>query len=263
MHIGNVFTPPIRKPRLTLPIFNNNHFFIMYLDCFFPGLIHALKGEKGRYEAALKSRGRSVKSKPESYVGTQRARQPGKGFTLIEFAVTTVIVMVVSSMAVMMLMPTWRQNQSLVALDIVKSTLRQARETAIAQRRTIVVTFTGNNTINLFQVAEPSNTVSSTAYLSVPLAGKVQFMTYAGETQTPDNSAAAMPTVPAGINFPGAVGNMQFNSDGSFSDSTGTPTTGTVFLEYPNMPGSAAAVTIMGTTGRVRSYRTAGTGWWR
>jgi prepilin-type N-terminal cleavage/methylation domain-containing protein len=187
---------------------------------------------------------------------------PEKGFTLIEFAITTIIIVVISAMGILVLVPTWRQNQTLQALDQVKTTLRQARETSIAQRRTIVVTFTGNNTINLFQVAEPANTVSSTAYLSIPIAGNVQFMTFAGEVQTPD-SAAAMPAVPAGLNFPGAVGNMQFNTDGSFSDSTGTPITSTIFLGVANMPASAAAVTIMGTTGRVRSYRGSGTGWWR
>ncbi len=194
--------------------------------------------------------------------GAQRQRKPEQGFTLIEFAITTIIIVVISAMGILVLVPTWRQNQTLQALDQVKTTLRQARETSIAQRRTIVVTFTGNNTINLFQVAEPANTVSATAYLSIPLAGNVQFMTFAGEVQTPDSSAA-MPTVPAGLNFPGAVGNMQFNTDGSFSDSTGTPITSAVFLGVANMPATAAAVTIMGTTGRVRSYRGSGTGWWR
>ncbi len=204
-----------------------------------------------------------MKSNRTGYLESRRRQYSQRGYTLIEFAVTAIIILTVSSLGILQLLPTWRQNQSLEALDEVKTTLRQARETAIGQRRTIVITFTNSNTMNLFQVTEPANTVSSTAYLSIPIGGTVQFMTFPGEVQTPDNPAVAMPTAPSGLNFPGAVGNMQFNSDGSFSDSTGTPMNGTVFIGVPKMPASAAAVTIMGTTGRVRSYRSVGTGWWR
>lgn len=195
-------------------------------------------------------------------VKTDDGRQgPESGYTLIEFVVTSVIIVVVVAMAILQLVPTWRQNQSLAALDQVKTILRQARETAISERRTIVVTFTNNNTINLFQVVEPANTVAANAFLTVPIENSVQFMTFTGEADTPD--AFGLPTVPTGTQFTGAVGSMQFNTDGSFGDSTGSPISGTVFLGVPNMPASASAVTIMGTTGRVRSYRSTGSGWWR
>lgn len=188
-------------------------------------------------------------------------RSSQSGYTLVEFCVTTIIIGLIATMAILQLLPTWRQNQSLAALNQVKTTLRQARETAISERRTIVVTFTNNNTINLFQVTEPANSVSANAYLIAPIGGNVQFMTFTGETDTPD--AFGLPAVPTGTLFTAAVGNMQFNTDGSFGDSTGAPISGTVFLGVPNTPASASAVTIMGTTGRIRSYRSTGNGWWR
>jgi Tfp pilus assembly protein FimT len=189
------------------------------------------------------------------------SKRPEGGYTLVEFAVTIGLIAIITGIAILQLMPTLQQNRSLAALDQVKTTLRQARELAISERRIIVVTFTGNNTINLFQVTEPANTVATTAFLSIPIENNVQFMTFTGEADTPD--AFGMPTVPAGTQFTGAVGNMQFNTDGSFGDSTGAPVSGTIFLGVPNMPISASAVTIMGTTGRVRSYRSSGSGWWR
>ena len=195
-------------------------------------------------------------------VGTKKATHGAEsGYTLVEFVVTAIIISTVTAMAILQILPTWRQNQSLASLNQVKAILRQARETAISERRTIVVTFTNNNTINLFQVTEPGNTVAGTAFLVAPIGQNVQFISYSGETDTPDGFG--LPTVPAGTQFTGAVGNMQFNTDGSFGDSTGAPVSGTVFLGVPSMPASASAVTIMGTTGRVRSYRSTGNGWWR
>ena len=64
------------------------------------------------------------------------------GFSFIELLVVIGIIFIVSAMALFQLLPTWRQSQSNAALDQVKSTLRQARETAVAQRRTIAVQFT-------------------------------------------------------------------------------------------------------------------------
>jgi type II secretory pathway pseudopilin PulG len=190
----------------------------------------------------------------------QRKRE--SGYTLIEFVVVSILIFTVSAMGMLQMMPTWRQSQAIAAMDQVKSTLRQARETAISQRRTIVVKFVGNNTISLYQVLEPSNTRAANPYVTIPIENYVQFLTYAGETDTPDSYG--MPTAPAGISFPGAVGDVQFQSDGTLTDSVGTPTSGTVFLGVPGMPASECAVTVMGSTGRVRSYHGTGkvpTGW--
>jgi hypothetical protein len=71
---------------------------------------------------------------PESTCGT-------RGFSTLELLTTVCIVFVVLAMAVIQLQPTWQQIQADVAKDQVKSTLRQARELAISERRTIVVQF--------------------------------------------------------------------------------------------------------------------------
>ena len=46
-----------------------------------------------------------------------------------------------------------------------------------------------------------------------------------------------------------------FTTDGTLIDSGGTPINGTVFLSIQNQPESARAVTVLGSTGRVRGYK--------
>src|SRR5882762_3455611 len=91
-----------------------------------------------------------------------------RGFTLIE----TLIVI-----SIIQLQPAMQLYRSRAATDQVKNILRQARELAISNRRSVVIQFVGNNTIQLFQVLQPANTVASTPFLTLPLEGYVQFMT--------------------------------------------------------------------------------------
>ena len=68
-------------------------------------------------------------------------RQRMRGFSVVELLTTVIILLVVSAMAVFQMQPMWQQIQANAGLDQVKSTLRQARELAISDRRTIVVQF--------------------------------------------------------------------------------------------------------------------------
>jgi hypothetical protein len=56
---------------------------------------------------------------------------------------------------------------------------------------------------------------------------------------------------------------MMYQSDGTFTAlGTGIPINGTVFLAVPNQPTTSRAITILGATGRVRSYHISGTTTW-
>jgi Tfp pilus assembly protein FimT len=63
------------------------------------------------------------------------------GFSILELLTSVLIIFAVSVMAVIEMQPMWQQIQANAGLDQVKSTLRQARELAISDRRTIVVQF--------------------------------------------------------------------------------------------------------------------------
>lgn len=191
----------------------------------------------------------------------RRITKKHEGFTLIETLIVVAVSMILMAISVIQLQPTVQQFRMRSGIGQVKSTLRQARELAISDRRSIVVQFTGNNTMQLFQITEPTNTIASTPFLTIPISG-VQFMTFSGETDTPDGFG--IPTS-GGIEFggisDGPTTGMQFQSDGTFTDGSGNPINGTVFLGMPGFNGVAGAVTILGNTGRVRQYYCTGSGW--
>lgn len=184
------------------------------------------------------------------------------GFSLLEVTMVMAISLVVLGMSLIKLQPLWQQVQANSALQEVKETLREGRELAISQRRTIVVKFSGGNTLKFYQVLEPANTVSTTPFLTLPLPGQAQFLTYTGEIDTPDGYG--MPAT-GGIEFGGVVGTptsgVEFQSDGTFTDGNGIPINGTIFLGLPNVPTSARAVTILGNTGRIKPYHYTGSVW--
>jgi hypothetical protein len=63
------------------------------------------------------------------------------------------------------------------------------------------------------------------------------------------------------VDFGGAA-RMIFQTDGTLVDSQGNPVNGSIFLGQADHPESARAVTVLGATGRVRSYRwTRGSQW--
>ena len=196
-----------------------------------------------------------------------KAGNRARGFSLIEMSVVATIVFIVAGMAILQLQPSWQQSQTNAALDQVKNALRQARETAISQRRSISVQFSGTNTISLYQlvVVGTTSTIATTPFLSMAVQKNVKFMTFTGLPDTPDGFG--LPGGGNGIEFGLVVGGpttgMQFQSDGTFTDGAGTVINGTVFMGIANVPASARAVTVLGSTGRVRAYRGTGSGWFR
>lgn len=194
-----------------------------------------------------------------------RARHLEGGFTAVEIITVMLIVMTIASVALIQLQPIIQQFRANAAMDQVKGALRQARELSISQRRTIVVQFVNNNTIQLFQVVEPGNVRAAQAFLVLPIESTVQFMTFAAEPDTPD--LYGIPAAPAGVEFAGVVGGppvgMQFQSDGTFTDANGTPINGTVFLGVTNVPTTARAITVLGGTGRIHTYRGTGVFWFQ
>jgi prepilin-type N-terminal cleavage/methylation domain-containing protein len=226
-------------------------------------------------------KGVTVKKQETERMIARQSHNGERGFSMVELAVVTIIICTIAAIAVVKLQPALQQSQAAAGKDQVKSALRQARETAISQRRTIVVKFvaTANGTpcpiapgifncVELFQVAvsgtPPVAVVAANPFLTLPIENNVQFMTLVGETDLPAPDGVGLPTAPAGTSFPGAVGNMQFQSDGSFTDSNGTPRSGTIFLAVSGMSSTESAVAVMGNTGRIRSYHGNGsspTGW--
>jgi len=210
------------------------------------------------------------------------------GFSVLELMVVTAITFIACGFAVIRLEPAWQQLQANTAMSQVKSALRQARETAISQRRTIIVQFlkatagtscqpTGNVTtcIALTQMVvtagSPDTQAAAAApFAIIPLEPNVQLLSFAGEPDTPDGFIGQAPTAPNGLYLAGAaqalpttLQALQFQSDGTFTNIAVNPINFTILLGEPNIPSTARAVTVLGNTGKVTGYAGSGSAWFQ
>jgi type II secretory pathway pseudopilin PulG len=183
------------------------------------------------------------------------------GFSFVELIVVVGVISVMTVLALPVVqtsVPSFRAN---AAMDQVIRLMRAARHSAISDRRITQIQFIGNNQIQLLQVPP---TGGAAVPLDIPstLEGGAQFLVFPTVPDTPmafGNTTAVSFTNPAnpGGGFPAT----QFLSDGSFGTNVGVPVNGTVFVGIPGKPFTARAVTILGTTGRIRAYHWDGTAW--
>jgi hypothetical protein len=142
------------------------------------------------------------------------------------------------------------------AMRVVMSQMNLARELAITQRRNIRLSMVnGGNTVQIIR-EEVTNPLTTTVLSAVPLEGGAGFNLIPSVTaDTPDafgNSAAV---------YFGAATLVRFGTDGSLLDQSGNPLNGSVFISIPKQARSLRAVTVLGSTGRIRAYRWDGRQW--
>lgn len=194
-------------------------------------------------------------NKPET--NSNIARSGGnqqRGFTMWELAIVCVLLMILSAMAMVQLHPTIQQREADAAMAEVSSQLRQAREMAISTRRDIQVQFVGTNQMILNRLF-----INPAVVGGVFIQSPMRFQLTAGKGDTPDAYGNA-----GAIEFGGVVGGpptMMFQSDGTFVDTAGNLINGTVFLGMANEPSAARAVTLVGSTGRIRMWRNNAAAW--
>lgn len=184
----------------------------------------------------------------------RRGGNKQRGFTMWELAIVCVLLMIISSMAIVQLHPAIQQRQADAAMAEVASQLRQAREMAIAQRRQIQVQFVGTNQVVLNRL-----NINPAVVGGVFIQSPMTFRLTAGKGDTPDAFGNA-----GAIEFGGIVGGpptMMFQSDGTFVDTAGNLINGTVFMGMPSEPSAARAVTLVGSTGRIRMWRNNAGAW--
>jgi Tfp pilus assembly protein FimT len=195
-----------------------------------------------------------VKKRETNSRDTRCGGNQQRGFTMWELAIVCVLLMIVSAMAMVQLHPTIQQREADAAMVEVASQLRQAREMAISTRRQIQVQFVGTNQVILNRL-NINPAVVGGVYIQAPMT----FRLTAGKGDTPDAFGNAGPIV-----FEGIVGGpptMMFQSDGTFVDTAGNLINGTVFMGMTNEPSAARAVTLVGSTGRIRMWRNNAAAW--
>jgi type II secretory pathway pseudopilin PulG len=157
----------------------------------------------------------------------------------------------------MSVLPTFKSNS---AMDQVIQQMRVARNTAIADRRAVIVNISAAaGTMQLQQV--PPNGGPAVTLSTVLLTG-AQFCLTPGVPDTPMAFGNGQAVNFVNASNPGAaVAVTEFLSDGSFGGGVGVPVNGTIFTCTPGNTVTARAVTILGATGRVRPYHWDGSAW--
>ncbi len=188
------------------------------------------------------------------------------GFSLIELCVVIGIAMIVAVMAIVGIQPALQNAKYDAAMRELVTQLRQAREYAIANRRYVAITFP---TVGLRPqvVMTQMNTLTPGAggvnpvISTVTIEGPGTYLVYPTMPDTPDAYGKTAPICFEGL-AGGPVGGMYFQSDGELVDGTTfLPINGTVFMATAGQPTTARAVTVLGTTGRIRGWKSSGQSW--
>jgi prepilin-type N-terminal cleavage/methylation domain-containing protein len=177
-----------------------------------------------------------------------------QGFSLTELLIVSAILGTLGSMAIMVSPSFVRRQKAEAGISQALEVIRNARETAISQRRNVRIVFTGTNVIQTVRENIPSGTLT---LRTVELENGVRFLRITGVPDTPDHFAAAQPEAVA---F-GASATRAFTSEGMLIDANGDVLNGTVFFAIPDQPESARAISIFGTTALLRTWRWDGRAW--
>lgn len=209
--------------------------------------------------------------------GRLRAEGPGseQGFSLLEMMMVIALTLTLAAFARMAFVPTLNQTHTTSAYNSTMGTLRRARDQAAADMRIYVVTFTAPGTITVAQSTATSCQVppAGPVLVTTVLPSDVSFQIEAGvptSNTTAPTTPDAIGTAALAIDFdepysPGTT-SICFNPDGTATDVLGQVNSGIVYLGRNNDTYSARAITMWGTTGRIRGWRlynVSGTNTWK
>lgn len=177
-------------------------------------------------------------------------RRAQSGFSLLEMLVVIAIIVVLISVAVFQVVPALNSAHMDSAAALVQDQLRYARAKAIAERGEVIVTFAAPGT-----VATTAPNITGFLPVTVSLPNDVQFLLLSGMPKTPDSF-----TPHAAIEFDqsGGAGNpskIRFEPNGSAVDDSGSFNNGAVYVAQPGSVSSQRAITLLGATARVRTWR--------
>jgi len=186
-----------------------------------------------------------------------KLRRTSLGFSLVEMAIVMAIFLMVGGITFMLLRPAMQHAQVSAAYNTVLMTMRRAREAAVAERKTYLVSFLAPNTIQMQRIdaGAPGPVVATYS-----LPSDIQFLALAGipntNATTPDNFGTGANAIDFDINV-GAGGGTQvyFRPDGGGYDLAGNVNNGIVYIARASDLFSSRAITLYGASGRIRGWR--------
>ena len=199
------------------------------------------------------------------------------GFTILELVTVVAISAILTALAVPQMISSRRLSRSTTVTREVLTQLRYTRQLAMSQRRAYTLQYDDTakqlkiigpipaGTVGLTNGSYPSNPGSSivTTYPLTQGGLSASEISY-GIPTTLTGLPAGAPTIPTGALSDGVAKtdltssklNVTFQPDGSVIDTTGNPLDRGIFIfNNKAAQGTASAITVLGTTGRIKIWR--------
>ncbi len=184
------------------------------------------------------------------------SRKSQSGFSIAELVVTVGVLMVGGGIAVMNIAGALRGAHVETAYQNTLDQLRFARQVAIDKRTVCRVDFAAPGTISVTQAFADGTPVTTE---TITLPPDVQYTIVTGmptpPAATPDNLGNGNVAIDFDRVAGGSGTTIFFQPDGSALDAAGRPNDGVIYVARPNELNSARAITLLGTTGRIRGWR--------
>jgi prepilin-type N-terminal cleavage/methylation domain-containing protein len=191
-----------------------------------------------------------------------RARvRTAQGFSIIELLMVVAIIAVLAAVAIGVTPGIIQTAKGQSGAAQLAAFLKRNRELAISRRRNIEIQFTLPNIVASRQraVPDPPNpTPAPTTIETMIFEGRIEFLRF--PAVVPANTPDLFPIGAGAVNL-GGEDPVMFTSEGSFTDVDANPINATIFIGVPNQPNTANALTIIGTTATVRTWRNDGRQW--
>jgi prepilin-type N-terminal cleavage/methylation domain-containing protein len=180
------------------------------------------------------------------------------GFSLLELLIVISIGLIMAGVTFMAMMPMFKTNHVDQGYDTLLSVVRNYRNQSITQSKRYIVFFTPPSTITVqyWGVAVPVSPAPVTV-ATYTLPPDIQFAVQAG-FPNPGPDTFGTGTTPITLNNCALVGAscLIFYPDGSAQDDLGNFNSGVIYMTRPGSDAySSRALSIYGTTGRVRGWR--------
>jgi prepilin-type N-terminal cleavage/methylation domain-containing protein len=188
------------------------------------------------------------------------------GFSMVEMTVAVSIVLLLIGVALVNIVPSLKSSKANAGMELVLGELRRAHERAIDERRIYRVTFVPPQTIqvDVGQVANIASTITGStpafvqAQLPLTLPTGLQFVVVPGipatAATTPDGFGTGATAIDFDIANGGGGTQIFFQPDGRSLDAANRLNDGVLYLAQPNDVSSSRAVSVFGSTGRVKGW---------
>jgi prepilin-type N-terminal cleavage/methylation domain-containing protein len=189
-----------------------------------------------------------------------------RGFSMVEMLIVIAIVFIMAAFATLAFTPMTQQQHVTEAYNSTLTTLRRAHDQAQNDMVIYVATFTAPGTITVQQEAIGTITCqippNGPQLLTTVLPSDITFHVEPGvptsnttAPMTPDQFGTAAAAIDFDEPYNPGTNYVCFFPDGTAQDSSGNMNNGVVYLGLPGNLYTSRAITLWGTTGRLRGWQ--------